>query len=302
VLNVTMTSCIVFVIAQIMLSKDHKITLELAENQREITEKSKQLSEKNRKITDSIAYASNIQNVILGSEARVKQFFSESFVLFKPKDIVSGDFYWAGSTPTGERTIIAADCTGHGVPGAFMTILGSNFLHQIIEIEGMASPREILLALNKRLVHALTTNKGESRIDDGIDMSVLSFDEKDKSLLRFAGAHSPLVLIRKNNEWEEIAGCRTSLGGKMRIAEEKVVEHEVQVEDIQSLYIFSDGYIDQLESNSSRRYMKSQLYPKLAEIAQLPLEEQKDLLWQNLERWRGKRPQVDDVLLIGLKL
>lgn len=302
VLNVTMTSSIVFVIAQIMLSKDHKIALELAANEKEIREKSKQLSEKNQKITDSIAYASNIQNVILGSEARVKQFFPKSFILFKPKDIVSGDFYWAGDTPNGERVLIAADCTGHGVPGAFMTILGSNFLHQIIEIEGVALPREILITLNRRLVNALTTSEGGSRIDDGIDMSILSFNEKDKSLLQFAGAHSPLLLIKKNGEWKEVSGCRTSLGGKMRIAEEEIVEHEVQVEGIQSLYIFSDGYIDQLASSTSRRYMKSQLYPKLAEIAPLPLEEQKNLLWQNLERWRGKRPQVDDVLLIGLKL
>lgn len=302
VLNVTMTSCIVFVIAQIMLSKDHKITLELAENQREITEKSKQLSEKNRKITDSIAYASNIQNVILGSEVRVKQFFPNSFVLFKPKDIVSGDFYWAGSTPTGERIIIAADCTGHGVPGAFMTILGSNFLHQIIEIEGIASPREILITLNKRLVHALSTDEGENRIDDGIDLGVLCFEAEVKTQVRFAGARSPLLLVRENGEWEEVAGCRTSLGGKMRISEEEIVEHVIQVTEVCSLYLFSDGYIDQLEGNSSRRYMKSQLYPKLAEIAKLPLEEQKDMLWKNLNEWRDTRPQVDDILLIGISV
>lgn len=258
-----------------------------------------EIDEKNKAITDSIHYAKRLQDAIIPTDATMKQLFPDSFVLYKPKDIVSGDFYWVEQW--GHQTLIAAaDCTGHGVPGAFMSIVGHNILTQSVNVLGLSKPALILNETNKQLSRKLNQNPEETKVMDGMDIALFSINYS-KATMEYAGANNPLWIIR-NNELIEIKGNRFPIGAYVGENLQKFTNHEWELQRGDYIYIFSDGYADQFGGPKGRKFMFKQLQKLLLDNHKKPLAEQKEVLDQTFENWRGNLEQVDDVLFIGIKI
>jgi serine phosphatase RsbU (regulator of sigma subunit) len=258
---------------------------------------------KNKHITDSIRYAKRIQNAILPPDNYVKQLLPQSFILYKPKDIVSGDFYWM--TKKSNLVIYAAvDCTGHGVPGAFMSIVGYNQLNYAIDVKKARTASEILDCLNKGVVDTLREQGSEGRImskvKDGMDLALCVIDYKNMKL-QFAGANNPLCLVR-DGELIQIKGNRMAIGGNFDEELPKFTNHEMDLKKGDILYTFSDGYPDQFGGDDGRKFMLKKFRALLLEIHKNPIEEQEKILDDILENWRGKEEQIDDIIVIGVKI
>ncbi|MDA3954345.1 MAG: SpoIIE family protein phosphatase [Bacteroidales bacterium] len=258
---------------------------------------------KNKHITDSIRYAKRIQNAILPPENYVKELLPKSFILYKPKDIVSGDFYWM--TKKNNLVIYAAvDCTGHGVPGAFMSIVGNNQLNYAIDVKKARVASEILDHLNQGVVDTLrekgTENNIMSMVKDGMDLALCVIDYKNMKL-QFAGANNPLCLVR-DNEIIQIKGNRMAIGGNYDVELPKFTNHEMDLKKGDVLYTFSDGYPDQFGGDDGRKFMLKKFRELLLKIHKNPIEEQEQILEDILEKWRGKEEQIDDIIVIGVKI
>ncbi len=277
----------------------HLRTKQLFEEKEKLQVAYSEIDEKNKAITDSIHYAKRLQDAIIPTDATMKQLFPDSFVLYKPKDIVSGDFYWVEQW--GHQTLIAAaDCTGHGVPGAFMSIVGHNILTQSVNVLGLSKPALILNETNKQLSRKLNQNPEETKVMDGMDIALFSINYS-KATMEFAGANNPLWIIR-NNELIEIKGNRFPIGAYVGENLQKFTNHEWELQRGDYVYIFSDGYADQFGGPKGRKFMFKQLQKLLLDNHKKPLSEQKEILDQTFENWRGKLEQVDDVLFIGIKI
>ncbi|UKN02380.1 GAF domain-containing protein [Paracrocinitomix mangrovi] len=265
-------------------------TLELS-HQKEIIE------EKNKHITDSIRYAKRIQDATLPSVSLVRSYLPESFVLFKPKDIVSGDFYWVEHV---NDTVLFAvvDCTGHGVPGAFLSLIGHNSLNQIVNELGIYKPAEILYELDKIVYNTLQNDLEKTNIKDGMDMAICSLNLKTREL-EFAGAYNPLYLIR-DNELQEIKGDKLAIGSGQE--DERYDNCEMVLEEGDRIYLFSDGYADQFGGPKGKKFKYSQFKELLVQINQKPMEEQHKLLNHYIEAWQGDLEQLDDVCVIGVRV
>jgi ligand-binding sensor domain-containing protein/serine phosphatase RsbU (regulator of sigma subunit) len=260
----------------------------------EVVQKSLEIEEKNRDITASIRYAERIQRAMLPREDS----FLDTFILYMPKDIVSGDFYWMHDN--GDIQFIAAcDCTGHGVPGAFMSIIGHNSLNKVVREYGIVRPGAILDQLNAEVVKALMQRHGET-INDGMDLALIAFDRK-KFTLEFAGAYNPLWVVRKG-ELFTYKGDRFPIG--MSSNQSKKV-FETQVVDIQPgdmLYMSSDGYADQFGVKGGKKYKSGNVKKLLTEIYDLPVDEQRERLRKEIIEWKGDLPQVDDIMFVGTRI
>ncbi len=288
----------------------------------EISSALEHIKYQNLNITRSINYAQRIQNALLPRIEKLKRNLPESFILFKPRDIVSGDFYWFSEAEpsfskqssiiekikqkgslnkliTSKNFIISAvDCTGHGVPGAFMSMIGINILNEIIN-RGIVEADLILNELHKEVRHALKQKHSENK--DGMDMS-LCVIKKDEKIVEFAGANNPLVYI-KNNEINIIKGDRKGIGGEQKETERLFTKHTVKLDAPTTFYIFSDGYIDQFGGKDGRKLFPKYFRQILLQIHDKPMDEQKNLLDKKFKEWKGdKYQQVDDVLVIGFKL
>lgn len=265
-------------------------TLELSQ-QKEIIE------EKNKHITDSIRYAKRIQDATLPSIGLVRSYLPDSFVLFKPKDIVSGDFYWVEHID--DIVLFAVvDCTGHGVPGAFLSLIGHNSLNQIVNELGIYKPSEILFELDK-IVHGTLQNNVEStNIKDGMDMAICSLNLQTLEL-EFAGAYNPLYLIRKE-ELQEVKGDKIAIGTGQEDLRYQNSQIQLQKED--RIYLFSDGYADQFGGPKGKKFKYSQFKELLIQIHAKPMDEQHKLLNHYIEAWQGDLEQLDDVCVIGVKV
>ncbi len=255
------------------------------------------LEEKNREITDSIHYASSIQSALLPELQTLNTFFSDSFILFKPRDIVSGDFYWI--QPLDNKILItAADCTGHGVPGAFMSVLGISLLDDIVNKNGIIQPAEILFELRAKIIHALNQHKEKDK-KDGMDMALCLFDfEQQKGY--YAGAYNALYIIR-NNELEQIKADRMPIGLHMKDGE-SFTQHIFDLQSGDQYYMFSDGYADQFGGEKGRKLMTKKFKELLLQNAHLSGSEQQEALNNYFESWRGDTEQIDDVIVTGLKI
>jgi serine phosphatase RsbU (regulator of sigma subunit)/ligand-binding sensor domain-containing protein len=273
-------------------------------------------------LESSIHYASRIQMALLPSEAILSENLKNYFILFKPRDIVSGDFYWM--TKKGDRLyIVAADCTGHGVPGAFMSLLGMSFLDEIIDKEKAPRADHILNQLRLHVTESLKQVGGDNEAKDGMDMSLLVIDF-NVSKVEFSGAYNPCFRIRRLTEeemkkYKEI-GIETPEGtmtngkylletiyaSKMPIGisprmDEKFVFFDWSLEKGVSYYLFSDGYLDQFGGQSGKKFMKRNFKRLLLDIQDYPMNKQKELLDQNLKDWMGQSPQIDDILVMGIR-
>lgn len=261
--------------------------------------KNKELDRKNNQIMKSIKYAKLIQTAMLEREIALNSYIPESFILFKPRDIVSGDFYWY--TQTKNKLIIATiDCTGHGVPGAFMSMIGANILNQIVLNDKITEPHEILEKLHIGVYRAL--NQEHTGNDDGMDASVLVINKTQK-LLSFSGAKNPIILIR-NGKLEEIDGDDLSIGGTQRQKNEKFTKKEISMKGGTYIYSFSDGYQDQFGGIKDRKFMLKRMRQLFLEIHKKDMEEQKVILDMTIEDWKKESGanQTDDILIIGMHL
>ncbi len=278
-----------------------KVKSETLEMQKVIIEK------KNSNITASINYAQRIQKAMLPRQQDIQNLLPESFLLFQPRDVVSGDFYWTAEVADehGNKKIILAaiDCTGHGVPGAFMSMVGDGLLNQIVKLQQITSPDLILKALDKGVKESL--NQEETANNDGMDIAICSIDKNSKKL-EFAGAKNPLVYIQ-NGQIVEIAGDKLHVGGSVRKNIEKFknkqfTKHIIDLSLPTSCYIFSDGYEDQFGGAENKKFGKRQLYQKFLDYHPLPMQEQKLALEQDFKAWKGKHAQIDDILIIGFRV
>lgn len=249
-------------------------------------------------ITDSILYAKRIQNAILPPPELISNILPESVIIFRPRDIVSGDFYWV--TKSCERVIcIAADCTGHGVPGALMSMLGISFLNEIISRNPRINAAEMLGEMRKYVVKSLRQNQNIGETKDGMDVALLIFNEKMTSV-EYAGANNPLFLIRDGHIMEYKSN-KMPIGIHLNVAQAFSSE-EIEINKGDMLYIFSDGYVDQFGGPNGKKFMIKNLKKLLVEIHNEDLEMQKMIIENTLDKWMGKLDQVDDILLMGIRV
>ncbi len=270
------------------------------------------IEDKNKNITDSINYAQRIQQAILPLEQGLTDYLPESFILFKPKDIVSGDFYWFNSTASSASKsepdtliIAAADCTGHGVPGAFMSVIGTNLLNEIVKINGLSQPGNILTQLNEHVRIALKQNQPGTQTNDGMDVCLCAINKSEK-VIEYAGANRPLYVFRNragSYNFEEIKSSKFPVGGSQYNLEDLVYKnHQLHIENGDTFYLFSDGFCDQFGGPNDKKFMSKKFRELLQQIQPMSMKEQEKILRNSIEEWMGSQEQSDDILVIGIRL
>lgn len=267
-----------------------------------------ELEEKNNEIVDSINYAKRIQDALIPPKSVLQKILPNSFVLFKPKDIVSGDFYWATDLNTTTNTekdkdklvlFSVADCTGHGVPGAFMSIIGLKIFNQSVQQKNVNSPAEALDYLHTEVYNAVNKHtEGDEVIRDGMDAALCAINF-NTNILHFAGANNPLYIIR-NKELTEIKADKKAIGSYL--TDSKYTNHEFQLQKNDMIYIFTDGYADQFGGPKGKKFKYSQFKEILVEISEMEIEVQNQKLNKTFENWRGELEQLDDVCIIGVRI
>lgn len=273
-------------------------TEEVVRQRDEIERQRLKVEELYKDVTDSIRYAKRLQDSILPPDRFILEHLPDSCVLFKPKDIVSGDFYWMDRT--GEKVIFAAvDCTGHGVPGAFMSLVGANALNQAVREHQLNSPGPILDDLNKLSSQALNKGKDETSVRDGMDVAMCAIDFSTMKL-EYAGANNPLYLIR-DGEILKTNPDKFSIGG-IETGEARYKNNEIDLKKGDVIYIFSDGYADQFGGPKGKKFMYSKFRKLLLDIRNEPMHKQGRILDQKIEEWRGSYEQIDDILIIGVRV
>lgn len=271
--------------------KEKKKANEVISLQKELVE------EKNKSITDSINYAKKIQRAILPSEKMLQRLLPEHFMLYLPKDIVSGDFYWAVSPQPGVVVLAIADCTGHGVPGAFMSMIGISLLNEIVMEKKITQPDQVLNHLREGVIKALNAEEEASR--DGMDIVLCRYD-MNRNVLHFASANNPVWVFAPHGLME-FKGDKFPVGphaGEVK----PFTLHELPLQKGMCIYAFSDGYADQFGGEHGKKFKYKQLQELLAQIRSRPMEEQRSLLQSSFEKWRGNLEQVDDVLVVGTRI
>lgn len=297
-----------------------KVVLEekVKERTEEVVEKSKEIESKNKDIIDSITYAKRIQDAILPTDEMFTKQLSDTFILFNPKDIVSGDFYWLAEKDN-KSLFAAVDCTGHGVPGAFMSIVGYNLLDKIVGEYGITDADKILNELNKGVSQALRQGIDSDKIDDGMDVALCVFD-KDTGILDYSGAYNPLYIISKNDVSEikgeqltpnltdenglnlfEVKADRFPIGSYTD-ATKKFTKYSFKLSEGDTVYLFSDGYADQFGGEKGKKFRYKQFKQLLLSINGKSMEEQRDVLSSAFSIWKGDLEQIDDVIVIGSRL
>lgn len=256
-----------------------------------------EIEEKNNEINASIKYAERIQRAVLPPDAYIKEILPEHFILFLPRDIVSGDYYWA--TQKGDKLIFtAADCTGHGIPGAFMSMLGVSYLNEIVNSMEVLKANEILNELRKHIMDSLHQEGREGEQKDGMDMGLCVYDISGGEL-QFSGAYNSMYLIR-NNELEELKADRMPISihdhGK-----DPFTNHVIQIQKNDVIYLFSDGYPDQFGGPDGKKFKYKALKELLLSISNDLMKSQREKLLKRFEEWKGEQAQVDDVIILGIR-
>jgi len=276
---------------------------QIEQKNEEITTQRDQIASKNKEITDSINYAERIQTAVLPDKKLLTEYFPEYFIIYKPKDIISGDFYWY--TQINQYIVIAAaDCTGHGVPGAFMSMLGVTLLNEIVTQRQLIDAKDILNELRKGVKTALRQEGNLNEQKDGMDIALCVIHKDDKTL-QYAGANNSMYLIRENKDSREFdlieyKADRMPIGiyPKDNIS---FKNNTVKLEENDSIYLFSDGFASQFGGGNGSTFKSKNLKSLLLSIQKENMENQKDIIEKTLTDWQGKYMQVDDILLMGFK-
>jgi serine phosphatase RsbU (regulator of sigma subunit) len=278
--------------------KEIKARLALKESNQALAEQKYLVESKNKKIVSSINYAKRIQDSVLGNKESIKSWFSDAMVLFKPKDVLSGDFYWFYQNQEQDiRIIIAADCTGHGVPAALMTIMGSSLLNEIVIQNKVFAPHKILHTLDYKIIQALNSNNSRQSINDGMDVTVLTFHQNK---VFFSGAKNPMLLIQ-NQEATLIKGAKYPIGST-QYAEKAFESQSFGLNKGDKVYMYSDGYQDQFGHDNKGKYLNTRFRELLLRTASLQMAEQEQALLKEFESWRGDNKQTDDLLVVGIQI
>jgi serine phosphatase RsbU (regulator of sigma subunit) len=279
-------------------TRELKKTNEDLKDKNYIVEQQKELLEiRNKEIKDSIEYARRIQTASFPPRNLLEKVSSDFFILYRPRDIVSGDFYWFGEVDE-KVIVITADCTGHGVPGAFMSMYGIAFLNEIINKEKIFMPNEIMNSLREKISSSLNRGDNEFETMDGMDMSVITFD-LSASRYYFSGANNPLYLIRQG-ELQVVSADNMPVAYYQKMEPFKVSYFEAKKGDC--LYIFSDGLIDQFGGELGKKYLSKRLKDVLLSISHLNMAEQHHHIDEAFSEWKGEYFQVDDVLMVGIRI
>ena len=263
-----------------------------------VIERTRKIEEQNKEITDSIHYASRILNALLPPEEEIARLLPPHFIIDIQRDIVSGDFFWITSNDN-KLFLAVADCTGHGVPGAFMSILGITYLNEIVSESSTPMANEILSQLSGKVTKALHQTGKISETRDGMEIALCIFDSIENNL-QFAGAFRPLYLIR-DNELQELNGDTMPIG----IYDDEAnsfTNEDISVQKDDMIYLFSDGYVDQLGGEFRKTFRSLNFRKLLLGIHAKPLQEQKEWLKKALEDWKGEIDQVDDILVVGIRI
>lgn len=273
---------------------------QLLKTNEEINEQKKLVEFKNTEITDSIHYAGRIQNAILPKIDFLNEIFPEHLIIFKPRDIVSGDFYWATKV---DNNIIftVADCTGHGVPGAFMSLLGLSFLNEIVTKNLIVQPENILNQLRNSVINALHQTGQFGEAQDGMDIAMCNFDSIT-SLLTFSGANNPIIIVKKNSELIELKPDKMPIGIYYGNETRDFTSTTFQLEKSDMIYIFSDGYADQFGGENGKKFKYHRFKQLLIDSSSFPIDIQKQKIEGTLEKWIGCHEQVDDICLMAIKI
>jgi len=249
-------------------------------------------------ILESIHYAKRIQTAALPPENVIQSLFPEHFILFKPRNIVSGDYYWM--TQIERKTIVVvADCTGHGVPGAFMSMLGISILNQYINNNSILPANEILEHLRENVKKSLRQVSFDSETKDGMDMALMIFDFETNKM-EFAGANNPLYIVR-NEEMIKLEADKMPVGVHL-VDDRKFNMHEFNMQKGDCFYAFSDGYVDQVGGENNRKFMRKNFTELLLNISNDSMPKQKEILSETIEKWQGTNEQVDDILVMGIRI
>ena len=287
-------------------NKNEEITLQkkiIEDQHEEVKKKNEKITEQNDQIKASIQYARRIQEALLPPEKVISEMLNEYFVFYKPRDIVSGDFYWFKKM---KNTLIfaAADSTGHGVPGAFMSMLGIAFLNEIVTEDFYASDNctaaIILDNLRDKIKKTLRqTGSGDNQTSDGMDMSIVLINTENL-MVQFAGAYNPLYIVR-NNKLTEVHADKMPVGIYVK-DDQNFTNKRAQLQKNDILYMFSDGYYDQFGEETGRKFMKKRFRELLEEISPKSMKEQYEILDKTFTEWKGNTEQSDDVLVTGIKI
>lgn len=268
----------------------------------ELKDQREELILQKKEIISSITYAQRIQSAIMPTEAYVTELLNENFIFYKPKDIVSGDFYWIKQVKD-NIILVSADCTGHGVPAAFMSMFGIGYLNEIVQGRELTQANQILNELRKEIKHSFRQTGKKDDIRDGMDIALCVIDSKN-NLMQYSGAHNPLYIISNinaNPEIREIKGDPMPVGIHF-VSDKSFTNHEVHLEIGDTFYIFSDGFADQIGGENNHRFTSERFKEVLLTICDQPLYEQKEILEKTLKEWMGGHAQTDDILIIGARV
>jgi len=260
-----------------------------------------EIEEKHQSIQESIEYAEVIQRSLLPEEEHRNDWFSDSFVLYQPRDVVGGDFYWMHRLEDDSVVLVVADCTGHGVPGGFMSMIGQTLLNELIKEKKITSPDQILHHLNDAVRITLRQDLKDSESRDGMDVAVLRWHQAAR-LLQVSGANRPVWLVAGGSpEVVELKPAKVAIGGRRTEEEKNFVLHELHPAEGTMIYAFSDGYADQFGGDRGKKFMSGNLQKLLVALADKPAQAQEQALRQAFDAWRGTQQQVDDVLVFGFR-
>ena len=266
--------------------------------EQKVIRRTRKIEDQKNEITDSIQYAERIQHALFPPDETINELLPEYFILFKPRDIVSGDYYWMAKKES--KVIIAvADCTGHGVPGAFMSMLGIAFLNEIVNKTVELRANEILNQLRGQVIRSLHQTGKEDEARDGMEIALCIIDF-NKRKVQFAGAFSPMYLIR-NHELIEIKADKMPIGIYDE-EDQSFTNKEVQLSHNDLIYLFTDGYVDQIGGPRRKSFKSKYLRDLLLNIHVKNMEEQKNILEETIEDWKGEIDQIDDILIMGIKV
>jgi serine phosphatase RsbU (regulator of sigma subunit) len=269
----------------------------LAVQKEEIQLQKNIIEEKNKDITDSIRYAQRIQDAILPSKEKIREIFPHSFALFRPKDIVSGDFYWFEQA-SGHKIFLVADCTGHGVPGAMLSVVGHNILNKAVNDSKIVMPDQLLQNLSENISKMLRQKHNDKNIQDGMDIAVCSYNESEKTMY-YSGSFNPLYIVR-NGILTEAKPDKIFIGNYE--ADQKFTLHKIAVEPGDTFYVFSDGFADQFGGPGGKKFKYKPLQQLLAGMQHETMEAQEKKLSVAFEEWKNSLEQVDDVCVIGVRI
>ncbi len=298
-LNISLITLILFVLSNYFIKQQIHLRTNLNESRESLEIKNKELSERNEEIKESFSYAQSLQKNILPRIENIKDAIDDAAIMFRPKEVVSGDFYWFGKCE-GKTIIAAVDCTGHGIPGALMSVMGYNLLNSIILNGKSVHPGVILQQLNNQVKKSLRQDFSGNH--DGMDISIISYDPVTK-ILEFAGAKNDLFIKRKGQgKIERIKGSKFSIGGIVNGKVSNYCTHICTLQEETNLILTSDGYIDQFGGSKNKRFMNRRFVSMLEELDFSDLNLAMNSIDKKFINWKGKEVQTDDVMVLGLKI